>query len=321
MTESVGAGTAPRWSVVIPTWNGRHLLSEAFEALDRQTLTDFEVVVVDDSSDDDTVAWLRAIRPAARLVRLRRRRAFAFALNRGLEAARGEFVALLNNDAVPDPGWLAAFDAAFVARPEISFVASRIVLQADPTRLHAAGDLYGADGLPGNRGVWEHDGPRFAVAREVFGACAAAAGYRRRLFDEIGGFDEDLVMYCEDVDLSWRAQLAGHRCLYVPGARVVHRLRSTGGGALESYLVSRNRPLVALMNLPGFVWRQAWWRILGAQLRLAAEALWNFRGKAARASLAGQFAAIALLARAGHKRARRQRNRRASEAYIWSLLD
>ena len=86
-------------------------------------------------------------------------------------------------------------------------------------------------------------------------------------------FDEDLVMYCEDVDLDWRAQLAGHRCLYVPAATVRHRLSATAGGVLASYLVARNRPLVAVMNLPAFVWRRSWWRVVGAQLKLSIQAL------------------------------------------------
>ena len=316
-----GEADAPRWSVLIPTWNGRHLLEEALDGLDSQVLRDFEVVVVDDGSDDDTVAWMRAQRPADRVIELPSQRGLAVALNRGIAVARGRYIALLNNDAVPEPGWLAALDRAFADMPDASFLASRILLYDDPARLHAAGDTFGRNGLPANRGVWEPDGPRYAEPCEVFGACAAAAGYRRELFDDIGVFDEDLVMYCEDVDLDWRAQMAGHRCHYVPDAVVRHRLSATAGGAIASYLVARNRPLVTVMNMPGFLWRRGWWRIAGAQLRLTMVALRAIRGRAARATLAGQLASFAHLPRAWRKRSRRQRSRRVADAYIDAILE
>lgn len=319
--DTDGEASPPRWSVLIPTWNGRHLLEEALGGLDAQVLQDFEVLVVDDGSDDDTVVWMRAQRPVDRLIEQPTQCGLAAALNRGIAAAHGRFIAVLNNDAVPEPGWLGALDRAFAAAPDASFLASRIRLYDDPSRLHAAGDTFGRNGLPGNRGVWKPDGPPYTESCEVFGACAAAAGYRRELFDDIGVFDEDLVMYCEDVDLDWRAQMAGHRCRYVPDAVVRHRLSATAGGEIASFLVARNRPLVAIMNMPGFLWRRGWWRIAGAQLRLAAAALRAIRGRAARATLAGQLASLGQLPRAWSKRSRRQRSRRVADAYIEGLLE
>ncbi len=314
------AAAGPRWSVIVATWNGRALLDEALDGLERQTLRQFETVVVDDASDDGTLEWLAEAKPYVRLVALRRRRGLAHALNRGLEAARGERVALLNNDAIPDPDWLAALDAAFETHPGVGILASRIRLFDTPDRLHAAGDFYTRAGMPGNRGVWQRDDARFDVAIDVFGASAAAAAYRRSVFDSVGGFDEDLGMYCEDVDLSWRAQLAGVKCLYVPDARVRHRLSATAGGPLASYLVGRNRLLVAAMNLPAFVWRAVWPRVLIRQIGISVDALCNVRGAAARATLRGQAAALPLLWRAWRKGRRRRRARRVSEAYIRSLL-
>jgi GT2 family glycosyltransferase len=319
--DGAEAAAKPRWSVLIPTWNGRHLLEEALGGLDVQVLRDFEVVVVDDGSDDDTVAWMRRERPADRVIEQPSQRGLAAALNRGIAVAEGQFIAVLNNDAVPARGWLEALDQAFAEAPRASFLASRILLYDDPSRLHAAGDTFGRNGLPGNRGVWQPDGLTYAESCEVFGACAAAAAYRRELFDDVGTFDEDLVMYCEDVDLDWRAQMAGHRCLYVPDAVVRHRLSATAGGAIASYLVARNRPLVAVMNMPGFLWRRGWWRIAGAQLRLAFAALRAIQGRAARATLAGQLASFAHLPRAWSKRSRRQRSRRVADAYIDALLE
>ena len=302
----------------MPTHNGRRLLAEALEGLSRQTLAGFETIVVDDGSTDDTLAWLGRRRPSVRVIVIPRCQRLAFAMNRGLEFARGDRIALLNNDAVPDPGWLEALDRAFDAHPEAGSLASRIVLYDRPDLLHAAGDTYTTSGLPGNRGAW---GPATAYpsSGEVFGASAAAAAYRRELFDAVGGFDEDLVMYCEDVDLDWRAQLAGFRCRYVPEARVRHRVGATAGGSFESFLVGRNRILVAAANLPGFVWRRHWWQINMAQLRLAVDALVHLRGEAARATMRGQLAAFPRLWQAWRKR--RERIRRVSDQYLWSLLD
>ncbi|MBM4437644.1 MAG: glycosyltransferase family 2 protein [Actinobacteria bacterium] len=308
-----------RWSVVIPSWNGRRLLAEVIDALARQTLADHEIVVADDASTDGSAGWLGEQHPGVRAVVLPRHRGFAAAANRGIEAARGRFVVLLNNDATPEPSWLAALDRAFEDHPEAGFLASKIVLHAQPHILHAAGDSFSRSGLPGNRGVWQADGPAYATGCEVFGACAAAAAYRRELLGAVGLFDEALEMYCEDVDLAWRAQLAGFKCRYVPEAVVRHRLGQTAGGPLASYLVARNRLLVVVANLPGAIWRRVWWRVLGAQLRLAFEALRSMRGEAARASLRGQVAGLLLLGRA--LRARRRRPvQRVSDAYIWSLL-
>ena len=306
--------------MIVATWNGRALLAEALEGLNGQTLDQFETIVVDDASDDDTVAWLGQTWPHVRLVALRRRRGLAHALNRGLEAAQGEYIALLNNDAVPDPDWLAALDAAFEQSSEVGMLASRIRLFDVPERLHAAGDFYTLGALPGNRGAWQQDGAPFDLPVEVFGASAAAAAYRRSLFEAIGQFDEELGMYCEDVDLDWRSQLGGFRCLYVPTATVRHRLSATAGGPLASYLVGRNRILVAAMNLPGFVWRRAWLRILVEQVKISLRALRHIRGEAARATLRGQVAALPLIWGAWCKGRCRRRQRRVPAEYIWALL-
>ena len=316
---SVGAAV-PRWTVVIPTWNGRDLVAEALEGLAAQTLKEHSVVVVDDASTDGTVRWLVMAHPTVRVVPLEVRGGLARAVNRGIAVASTPYIALLNNDAVPDPGWLGALDSAFANHPEASLLASRIRLYDRPSVLHAVGDTYGRNGVPGNRGVWMTDAKPFDEPCEVFGACGAASAYRRTLFDDIGVFDEDLGMYCEDVDLSWRALLAGHRCRYVPGATVRHRLSATGGGPFASYLVARNQILVAAMNIPGSIWGRMWWRFLVAQLRLSVEAVQNVRGSAARATLRGQAASLRKLRQALRKRRGRQGSRRVADAWTWSRM-
>ncbi len=309
-------------AVIIPSWNGAHLLPSCLDAVARQTRRPEQVIVVDDGSTDDTVALLRRDYPWVLPLMLAENGGFARAVNAGLRAARGDIAVLLNNDAEPEPDWLAALCAPLLAAGDgtLASCASKILLADRPDVLHSAGDGYGRNGVPSNRGVWTSDDGRYDRQEWVFGPCAAAAAYRRDVVLAAGGFDEWLGMYCEDVDLAWRLQLRGYRCLYVPQARVRHRLSATGGGPLASYFCGRNFLLVAALNLPGPFLRRYWWRLLAAQLKIAAEALWHSREPAARARLRGQWAGLRALPAAWRRRRRRQAARRAALTALDALL-
>jgi len=146
---------------------------------------------------------------------------FATAVNRGIEKAETEFVALLNNDTEADPRWIEGALAVFEQNPDCGIVASRIVNYWQRDRLDSAGDRYLRSGLPLKRGNGQAVSA-FPRLEPVLGASAGAAFYRRRLFDQVGLFDESYYMYLEDVDLSVRARLAGFNCLYTPEAVVYH---------------------------------------------------------------------------------------------------
>jgi len=282
-------------SVLIPTWNGRNLLRSCLDSLAQQTFKDFEVVVAENGSTDGTVDMLAQEFAWVRVVALERNLGFVRGVQAAYDAARGALIVLLNNDTEAAPTWLAELVAAAIDHPEAASFACKILLHQDRARLHSAGDYYGLDGVPGNRGVWESDGPAFSERGWVFGAQGAACAYRRSLIEDIGLFDLDLVSYCEDVDLSWRANLRGYRCLYVPEARVFHHVSATGGGALASYYCGRNFIAVAVKDIPGTFWRRYWKRIVWQQLMITLEALRSFRGEAARARLRGQIAGLALI--------------------------
>ena len=320
--EAPLASAAGSIAVIIPSWNGAYLLPTCLDAVARQTRRPEQVIVVDDGSTDDTVALLRHDYPWVLPLVLAENGGFARAVNAGLRAARGDIAVLLNNDAEPEPDWLAALCAPLLADLDgtLASCASKILLADRPDTLHSAGDGYGRNGVPSNRGVWTNDDGRFDRQEWVFGPCAAAAAYRRDVVLAAGGFDEWLGMYCEDVDLAWRLQLRGYRCLYVPQARVCHRLSATGGGPLASYFCGRNFLLVAAMNLPGPFLRRYWWRVLAAQLKIAAEALWHSREPAARARLRGQWAGLRALPAAWRRRRGRQAERRASLTALDALL-
>ncbi len=209
--------------------------------------------MVDNGSVDGSIAFVEEHFPEVSVVPLGENRGIAAAFNAGIEASTAEYVVLLNNDTEQDPGWLEALVRAAEDHPEAGHFASKLVDFHDRRVLDGAGDAMRLSGLPYRLGHGERDSGRFDRPGYVFGACAAAALYRRDMFDEVGLFDEDFVSYCEDGDLSFRAQLAGHRCLYVPDAVVYHMGSASTGGkrsATATRLGTRNSLSLLVKNLP-----------------------------------------------------------------------
>ncbi|MGQ9517138.1 MAG: glycosyltransferase family 2 protein [Anaerolineae bacterium] len=312
--------TSPLVSVIIPNWNGAALLPACLDSLRAQTYRRLEIIVVDNASTDESVALVRERYPEVRLVVLSENRGLTGGVNAGIRSATGGIIALLNNDAEAEPGWVAALVETLEAHPEAGSAASKMLLYDRRDVLNSAGDTYGLDGIPGNRGVWERDVGQYDRDIEVFGACGGAAAYRRAMLEEIGLFDEELFMYCEDVDLAWRAQIAGYHCVFAPQARVYHRLSATGGGPLASFYTGRNTLLVIAKDYPPALLQRYWPLVLRAQLRIAWEALRAWRGEAARARLRGQLAGLRLFRRWTRKRADVYRLRRVSDAELEALL-
>jgi GT2 family glycosyltransferase len=227
-------------------------------------------------------------------------------VNAGIEATGGEYVVLLNNDTEAHPRWLEHLVGALERFPAYAFAASKLMLFDRRDHIHSAGDYYRPDGVPGNRGVWQPDRGQFDAVEEVFGPCAGAAAYRRSALEALAErgrvLDEDLVMYCEDVDLNLRARLRGLRTVYVPRAVVYHKLSATGGGTLASYYCGRNFLLVWAKNMPGALARRHLPALIRSQLGFALSALWHVREPAARARLRGQLAGLRALPRFLRKR-------------------
>ncbi len=307
-------------SVIIPNWNGARFIRGVLDSLAAQTYPNYEVIVVDNASTDESVALIAREYPWVRQVLLDENRGLTGGVNAGIAVARGEIIALLNNDAEADPTWLAELARALEEHPEAGAAASKMLLYDRRDVLNSAGDFYTVAGEPGNRGVWERDEGQYDEGGYVFSGCGGAVAYRRAMLAHIGLFDEDLFMYCEDVDLGWRAQLAGYKTIFVPQARVYHRLSATGGGVIASYYCGRNFIHVLIKDVPGFIWRRYWPRILAAQLRHTWESGRHFREPAARARLRGQLAALFHLPRLLRQRRVVQATRTVSDEYIESIL-
>ncbi len=233
----------PRLTVTIPNYNGRALLEEMLPSLERQTLTDFEIVVVDDCSEDDSLAYLTAQWPRVRVVRQPQRRGVSAAMNTCLQAADSELVGLFNNDMELDPDCLAELIRELDRHPEVGSVTPKMLDFAERDVLDGAGDLLTWRGGGRRRGHGDRDDGQYDAPEEVFGPCGGAALYRRSTLEAVGGFDEDYFAYYEDIDWAFRAQLAGVRCRYVPTAVLYHRGSATlGKGMTDSngYLLWRN---------------------------------------------------------------------------------
>jgi GT2 family glycosyltransferase len=307
-------------SVIIPNWNGAHHLPICLDALRAQTLPSIEVIVVDNASTDGSRKLLATQYPDVRVIALPENRGFTGACNAGMEAAGGEYVALLNNDTEADPAWAQTVVDTFERWPDAGLVASKMLLFNARDRFHTAGDFYRIDGRLVNRGVWQYDEGQYDQEEYVFSACGGSSAYRQSMLAEIGLLDDDFFFSCEDMDLAWRAQLAGYRCVYAPDAVVYHHLASTGGGQTASYYDGRNTIWLLVKNYPSGLWRKHWLKIVRAQLSLAGQALRSWRGAAARARLRGMAAGVIGIPRMLRKRKRIQCDRRVSLEELESML-
>lgn len=284
---------SPLVSVIIPHWNGRHHLDDCLTALRGQAYTNHEVILVDNGSSDGSQAFVRERFPEVKLLELGENRGFTGACNAGYIKAEGDIICLLNNDTEADSNWMAEIVTAFENSPRVGIITGKLLLFDQRDRFHAAGDYYRVNGIPGNRGVWQIDHGQYDQPDYVFSACGAAASYRRTMLEEIGFLDDAFFFSCEDVDLAWRANLAGWHVRYIPTAIVYHKLKASGGsGKTSSYYDGRNFLYVIWKNYPSSLLRKYWPSILKAQLQISIQAIKAWRGEAARARLRGQLAGL-----------------------------
>jgi GT2 family glycosyltransferase len=310
----------PRVTVVIPNWNGKKFLDVCLISLRNQSFGDFRTTIVDNGSVDGSVEYVEQNFPEVRVLALVENRGFSAGVNVGIRDARSEYVALLNNDTEVDPGWIETLVRAAEAHPEAGLFASKLVDFHDRRLLDGAGDALRRSGLPYRLGHAEMDRGQYDEPAFVFGACAAAALYRRGMFEEIGLFDEDFFAYCEDGDLSFRAQLAGYRCLYVPGSVVYHMGSASTGGKrslMATRLGTQNSLSLLVKNLPApLVFRSLPFVLAGQLSRLLVTAATSTLG----AHFRGLGGALRLLPRMLGKRCGIQKRRQVPTSYIRQLL-
>ncbi len=239
----------PKITVVIPTLATDPCLLDCLASLEAQSFREFRTVVVDNSGRA-AIHRLGAARFPFLLVESPTNLGFGEAVNRGFAAAPSEYLAVLNDDARADAGWLQALHDVLEASPDAGMAACRI-LQQGTDLLDSAGLGIALDGSSKQvgRGRPASD---FGAARDALIPSGCAAMYRARMIEETGGFEPSFFLYCEDSDLALRGHWSGWRCLYVPQAIVEHRYSISAGGAspLKAYLVERNRLRLAVRCLP-----------------------------------------------------------------------
>ncbi len=243
----------PAITVIIVNLNGERYLSDCLNSLSAQTFTDFEVIVVDNGSSDNSLSLIKKDFPHVRIISLPENTGFAAGNNVGFRASSSKYIATLNNDTIACAGWLEALYNVAESDSQIGMVASKIILGREGNLIDSVGMLIYPDGMSRQCGHGERDIGQYDKVREVFFPSACAALYRSNMLENIGFFEEEFFSYCEDTDLGLRARLSGWTAFLAPKAVVRHLYSQTGGkySAFKAYHVERNRFWVLLKNLPG----------------------------------------------------------------------
>jgi len=243
--------------VVIPNWNGADRIRLCLDSLKDQTQP-HQVVVVDNGSVDDSISIIQTDYPESVLIKQDKNYGFTGGVNPGIQKALNsdaEYVALLNNDAVADKDWWKELLDTLQKNPEVGVVTSKIC-DKDKAHLDSTGDIYTVWGLPFPRGRGEDYSDNYDKNDEIFAGSGGASMYRLQIFKDIGMFDQDFFAYYEDVDVGFRAQLAGWKAAYAPKALVYHEIGATSG-PLKGFTTYQT-----MKNLPWLMWKNVPWALM-----------------------------------------------------------
>jgi GT2 family glycosyltransferase len=250
---------SPKVAVVILNWNGKKFLQQFLPSVLAATYSNYEVIVADNGSKDDSIAFMESNYPGIRLIRFGQNMGFAKGYNEALKLVEADYYALLNSDAETQRGWLEPMVDLLEKDSAIAACQPKLLLYADKKRFEysgAAGGWMDQYGYPFAKGrifdVMEEDHGQYDQAEPIFWASGAALFIRASLFQQMEGFDEYFFAHQEEIDLCWRLQLAGHRIYSCPASVVYH----VGGGTLpkgnskKTYLNFRNNRIMLSKNLP-----------------------------------------------------------------------
>lgn len=309
----------PNVAVVVPNWNGADSLAACLDSLLAQSVP-ARVIVVENGSTDGSIKLLEKY-PGVEVISHDTNKGFAGGVNAGFRQAIEDglkYVATLNNDAVADKDWLKNLLAVLDKNPQVGIVTSKL-LTADGKRLDSTGDYLSVWGLPYPRGRGESDIDKYDIDTDIFGASGGASLYRVKTLEEVGLFDEDFFAYYEDVDLSFRAQLAGWKVRYQPAAIAYHQIGATSSKikGFATYQTMKNQQVLLYKNLPkaqrGIIWR----RFTLAHTLFLLRAVSRGQGWPA---IKGDVRGSWLILKKHGERKRIQAAKKVSDEYIWSML-
>lgn len=214
-------------SVIIPNYEGIELLPDCLNSLKKQTFKDYEVIVVDNNSEDGSVEWINQNYPTIRTVILKKNFGFAKAINEGVRNSTAEYVVFLNNDTKVDKNWLMELIKCADKHPEVISVNSKILNFYNPKKIDGVGILINEVGQAKSIGWEEEDKGQYEKEEYIFGATGGASLFKRKEFINLGMFDENYFMYSEEVDFAFRAQFLGFKSIYSPRAIVYHKHKAS----------------------------------------------------------------------------------------------
>ena len=311
-------------SLIVINYNGRDFVVSCLKALEGQLFKDFEIVLIDNGSSDGSLGQIERFLQGSQLasfvkvVPLEKNLGFAGGNLEGLRHANGEYIALLNSDTEPKGEWLGEFVKAMDMDPEIGICGSKMVVHGSDV-IDSAGD-----GLStALRGFKRGEGEKAALYNQrefVFGACAGAALYRRKMIEEIGFLDGDFFLIHEDTDLNFRAQLHGWKVLYIPTAVVYHKVRSSIGpmSDMAIYYTLRNSEFVRIKNIPfGVFIRCLPEFLIGA---LTEFVYFGIKHKRLRLYFKAKIDALRMFPRMLKKRTIVMKNKKISNRYLLSIM-
>lgn len=310
----------PSVFIVIPNWNGKDLLADCLGSLESQTLK-ADICVVDNGSSDGSVQFLKKHYPKIKLIKLDKNYGFTGGVNAGIKYALDnnyEFIALFNNDATADKNWL-KFLVEAMKKDDSGGIATGKFLLADKKHIDSTGDIYTTWGISFPRGRGEIDRGQYNEAGYVFGATGGASLYRAKMLKEIGLFDEVFFAYFEDIDISFRAQLAGWKVYYQPLAVSYHKLGATSGrlGSFSRYHSVKNFILIYTKNMPA----KLYWKYLPLfWVQLVRMKLGAIRDHQLGVYIKSVLKALSLLPNALGQRRSIQRRRTVKPSYIDKII-
>lgn len=214
-------------SVIIPNWNGRDLLNDCLRSLENQSYKQFEIIVVDNGSTDNSFEWITENYPKIRIARLSKNYGFAKAINEGVKKSKAKYAVFLNNDTKVTENWLENLVITADKHPEVISVNSKILNFFDRKKIDGVGILINEVGQARSIGFNEKNRGQYDKELYIFGATGGAALFNRKDFIKVGMFDENFFMYCEEVDFAFRAQFQGYKSIYSPRAIVYHKHKAT----------------------------------------------------------------------------------------------
>jgi GT2 family glycosyltransferase len=307
-------------SVVIPNWNGKETIAECLDSLRIQSLG-CQIIVVENGSTDGSLEFISQTYPEIELVIHQKNLGFAAGVNAGIKRAianNSDYVALFNNDAVAEKDWLQNLTKVMEQNDKTGIVTCKF-LDIKAEYLDSTGDQYTTWGLPYPRGRGELASNKYDEQTEIFAASGGASLYRISMLKQIGLFDEDFFAYYEDVDISFRAQLAGWKVIYAPKAVAYHQIGATSSKikGFTTYQTIKNLPMLLWKNVPTPLLATVVPRFYLAYFSFILSAL--CRGQIWPA-LKGFLAILLLIPKTILKRYYIQRSKKVSTQYIRSIM-